>query len=109
MTQRNPVFDIMKGIGILLVLIGHLPGLLPGLKTFIYSFHMPLFFLLAGYFSKDLGDGEVLKQIGKDAKRLLLPFVFTQLLLLVWTAVQWLFKHNSDMFVRALLSMLWGG
>lgn len=24
-TQRNPVFDIMKGMGILLVMLGHIP------------------------------------------------------------------------------------
>lgn len=58
--QRNPAVDIAKGIAMLLVIYGHALGLffepasrdvqaaaLPQLR-FIYSFHMPLFFLLSG-------------------------------------------------------------
>lgn len=47
---RDPVFDMMKGIGILLVLWGHAPGISSLTDTFISSFHMPLFFILSGYF-----------------------------------------------------------
>ena len=43
MRQRLVQFDILKGIGILLVLLGHTD--IVGIpKTFIYGFHMPLFF-----------------------------------------------------------------
>ena len=42
----------MKGIGILLVIIGHQDGVAVPLKHFIYAFHMPLFFILAGCFYK---------------------------------------------------------
>lgn len=43
--------DIAKGIGIILVYIGHIP---PSeyVLHFIYNFHMPLFFFLAGIFLK---------------------------------------------------------
>ena len=46
--KRNAVIDIAKGIGIILVILGHLA--IPGdlLCTFIYTFHMPLFFFLSG-------------------------------------------------------------
>lgn len=44
--------DIAKGIAILLVVLGH-TGLAVGsaryLDAFIYSFHLPLFFVLSGY------------------------------------------------------------
>lgn len=50
--ERNDTIDIMKGIGILLVMLGHF---VDGFAhTFIYSFHMPLFFVLAGYFAKPI-------------------------------------------------------
>ncbi len=52
MKQRNLTFDIMKGIGILLVLIGHVWQLPDSIHQTIYSFHMPMFFIVAGYFSK---------------------------------------------------------
>ena len=47
MADRNSRVDIIKGIGIILVVIGHcnLPG-----RNFIYLFHMPLFFMASGYF-----------------------------------------------------------
>lgn len=47
--RRNPVFDIMRGIGILLVVLGHAGFPFSG---WIYLFHMPLFFLLSGWFYK---------------------------------------------------------
>lgn len=46
---RNNVISICKGIAIILMVIGHAEA--PGLLTnIIYTFHMPLFFITAGYF-----------------------------------------------------------
>jgi len=49
--QRNLTFDIMKGIAILCMMIGHSTWPPEWLHRLIYSFHMPLFFIVAGYFS----------------------------------------------------------
>ena len=51
---RIEYIDIAKGIGILLVALAHADVSLfsPYLHRFIYSFHMPLFFFLSGYFFK---------------------------------------------------------
>lgn len=46
---RNSAIDILKGIGIILVVIGH-SGCPIIIREFIYSFHMPLFFIASGYF-----------------------------------------------------------
>lgn len=45
----NTVISIIKGLGIILMVMGHaeVPDLL---SNFIYIFHMPLFFIAAGYF-----------------------------------------------------------
>lgn len=40
--------DIMKAIGIVLVVVGHAPGLNDYVMSTIYSFHMPLFFFISG-------------------------------------------------------------
>lgn len=51
--MRDVRFDIMRGIGILLMMLGHIP--IEGVAyNVIYSFHMPMFFILAGYFAKDV-------------------------------------------------------
>ncbi|MDP3446737.1 MAG: acyltransferase family protein [Eubacteriales bacterium] len=38
-----------KGIGILLVVLGHVPTILKELAKIIYPFHVPLFFFVSGY------------------------------------------------------------
>lgn len=60
MRERHATIDIAKGIGIVLVVLGHDPTVggwgWPG--WMIFSFHMPLFFVLSGLFlmpSRDLG------------------------------------------------------
>ncbi|WP_165971912.1 acyltransferase family protein [Paenibacillus piri] len=66
--------DIAKGIGIVLVVVGHTALEDSGLGRFIYSFHMPLFFFLSGYlFSvhKYTGFAAFIK---KKATTLLIPY-----------------------------------
>lgn len=51
--KRLTHVDTMKAIGIVLVVVGHAPGLNAGLKHVIYSFHMPLFFFISGLLLSD--------------------------------------------------------
>ena len=68
--SRNATLDILKALGILLVIIGHnTSGLL---FQYIYSFHMPMFFILAGYLYKEKG---ILDSITHDFKRIILPYL----------------------------------
>lgn len=74
MSKKVLNVDIVKGIAIILVMIGH-SGMFLFVKdkvllnTFIYSFHMPLFFIVAGFFMKDKVN------LKKTIKRLLIPFL----------------------------------
>lgn len=106
--NRDLTFDIMKGVGILLVMAGHYwpESLWPWAHKTIYSFHVPLFFLVAGYFAKPPKVG-LLATIKKNAKRLLLPFVFTQLLLVVYGAIQAIAKHDASYAIAPGLSLIW--
>ena len=45
---RKQYLDIAKGIGIILVVLGHCPQVYNPLKQWIYTFHMPLFFIVSG-------------------------------------------------------------
>lgn len=49
MNTRKHYIDTAKALGIVAVVAGHAPGVHPSLVSFIYSFHMPLFFFLSGY------------------------------------------------------------
>jgi len=78
---RIVYLDIAKGIGILLVVMAHNDLALVSipLYRFIYSFHMPLFFFLSGYF---LDSGlPVFTFFGKRFNSILKPYLFTILLI----------------------------
>lgn len=75
MKHRDQTIDIAKGIGIILMVIGH-SGCPKFLHDFIYMFHMPLFFICSGYFYKSLTTGkEVVTFWGKRFKGLYLPYI----------------------------------
>jgi fucose 4-O-acetylase-like acetyltransferase len=75
---------IAKGIGILLVVIGHFnpessPAYWTNTRNVIYSFHMPLFFLLSGYLYTH-GKYTYQQLLTNKIKRLIYPFVSIALL-----------------------------
>lgn len=50
MKERDKTIDVCKGVGILLVLLGHLPFVF---GSVLYTFHMFFFFMLSGYCFSD--------------------------------------------------------
>lgn len=72
---------------------------------------MPLFFLLAGYFTKDViySWRLFLTQTKKNAVRLLLPYLVTMSTLSAWGLWLYIEKGNINFFSRPLLSMFWMG
>ena len=106
--QRNVTFDLMKGVAILCMMISHLVCRDTGLiNHFIYTFHMPLFFILAGMFAKELNAIPSFWQYTKkNARRLLLPFYVTMLLRCAWGGLQAFMKHNIAYLLQPTLSML---
>lgn len=77
MKQRLNYIDIAKGIGIIMVVVGHCSGLPTTLNRLIFSVHMPLFFILSGYFFNPESAGDEKAFLKKNAKGLLLPYALT--------------------------------
>ncbi|RYG71803.1 hypothetical protein EU245_12920 [Lentibacillus lipolyticus] len=82
--ERNAFFDNAKLVLIFLVVFGHViqpfRDAAAGMNTlylWIYTFHMPAFIFLAGFFAK--GSGKI-GYMTKMAKKLLLPYFIFQLL-----------------------------
>lgn len=73
--------DVLKGIGIILVVLGHLK--LPNEMTkFIFSFHMPLFFFVSGFVFKPKNSFDFIRD---KFKRILVPyFVFSAITFLLY-------------------------
>ena len=84
--KRDPFIDSLKGVAIILVVIGHVVGTMLGedqatqnvLFRICYSFHMPLFMTISGFLTG--GTTKDFKWLRKRALRLLLPWV-------IWTTV----------------------
>lgn len=69
--------DYIKGIGIILVVIGHTTDIGDTWRVWIYTFHMPLFFCISGYLFKHN------HPIIRMAQRLLLPLLIYMLLIVI--------------------------
>lgn len=88
--QRDITFDVMKGIGVMLVMIGHcFSGII---ESFVYSFHIPFFFILSGFFWKQRSLRDDLR---KNARRLLFPAYATLILCLI-ISICLVNVHNVD-------------
>lgn len=95
---RNAEMSIVKGIAIILMVVGHAEA---GdfLTRFIYMFHMPVFFIAAGYFFSDGNLDDPWRFCVKRLKSLYLPFVKWSLLFLV--------LHNA-LFAIGILNETYG-
>lgn len=81
MAKRVEYIDIAKGIGILLVYIGHsFLNQNGGLFQSIYSFHMPLFFMIRGMLFRYNPELGLRKTIYGKAVTLLLPYLLFSVL-----------------------------
>jgi len=104
MSKRIEYIDIARGIGILLVVLGHndFGYISPFGYKVIYSFHMPLFFFLSGYFLN--ASIPLFEFIKKRFDSLLKPYLFI-IFIIYFTSVsfeQMGFKTAVQRIVKSL-------
>lgn len=76
--KRIEWVDVVKGMAVPLIILGH-TAQSQTLITYIYSFHMPLFFLLSGYTSRRATDWKTYgKHIWKNFCYLIVPCILVQ-------------------------------
>lgn len=82
--ERNAFFDNAKFILIFLVVFGHMiqpftinSVYIENIYTWVYTFHMPIFIFLAGFFAKGSGN---ISYITRLAKKLVIPYIIFQVL-----------------------------
>ena len=75
-TNRSKYIDVMKGLLIILVVIGHLPFFDYNSRTLtlIYSFHMPAFLIIGGMLSHINENTELFTILYKRIKGTLIPY-----------------------------------
>ena len=116
MKKRIAQIDIVKGIGILLVVLGHAidgtvtklslkSGCLTELHDWIYLFHMPLFFTLNGYLTAYSLDNRRLHS-GQDNRRYILRHGLNYgLLYLIWSLIYCISKIALSDYIT--ISVTW--
>lgn len=74
--KRIGYIDAAKGLGIILIVLGHsqLPQII---IDWIFSFHVPLFFIISGFFMRKKS---IIDEVKSGGKSLLLPFFIVCLL-----------------------------
>jgi fucose 4-O-acetylase-like acetyltransferase len=84
MDKRVDYIDLAKAVAIILVIVGHCfwHGVI--LDRLIYAFHMPLFFIISGFFVKELNFKEGVK---KYSKAYLKPYFLTCAIILFVTLI----------------------
>ena len=93
---HSQALSIAKGIGIILMVIGH-SGCPDVLNRFIYLFHMPLFFFVSGYLFKDKYVENKFLFLKRKLKGLYWPFVKWELIFLAFHSlfVYWHFYETD--------------
>lgn len=74
--------DALKFLGIFAIYIGHLGSGAGKIYPFVFSYHVPLFFFISGFFTKNLNSVSFYEFAIDKAKRLLLPYFSFALILL---------------------------
>ena len=73
--KRINKIDILRAIGIILMVLGHVFDFFGKFDRYIHTFHMPLFFIISGYLFRSKLDCKLSKLISQKAKRLLIPYI----------------------------------
>jgi len=110
MTQKRLFyFDMAKGIGIILVVLGHVEYISDELRTWISSFHMPLFFIISGmiiYFKNEI-DQDFKTLTMKKFKMIMIPYIsFTIIYTIIDILNLYLGKIDITRFIKNILDGL---
>ncbi|MDE7327863.1 MAG: acyltransferase family protein [Lachnospiraceae bacterium] len=103
MQERNKQMDVLLCLGMLLVILGHVGTNSWKTELFdwfvIYSFHMPLFFFISGYFYKPAREQAYGRTILRLIRKFVLPYYIWNL---VYAIVVFLLKNAG--YVRFQLN-----
>ena len=100
--ERVQLVDLAKGLGMILVIIGH-SGIPIKLQWWIWSFHMPLFFIISGFLYNHNLNISFIGILTKKTKSLLVPYLYFTLIILVLLSI------IKPIFILNILKDGWGG
>ena len=106
-TGRMNYIDVAKGIGIILVVFAHV-NYTPEVLVFIYSFHMPLFFLISGMLFDKNKYPDFISFFKRRIKTLFIPYVIYEVISIIWLYIsERLFRMQMQFTEKKLQNAAW--
>lgn len=101
--------DTLRGVAIICVIIGHVIGGVDEqniVRKVIYTFHMPLMFVISGYCIKEISSiVNVKKYIVKNILALYLPYLIFGFLF--WAVKYFIFMGNGEVTLNDGINLFW--
>lgn len=104
-TCRLTWLDVLKGMGIIFVLVGHIYAN-QRVFNWLYSFHMPLFFFAAGWVYRQK---PIVENLKRRIQTIAIPyFSFGTLMLIYWQIIERRFRGSDMSFISAIWGLILG-
>ena len=97
--RRLDHLDMVKGIGIFFVALGHMEDIATGTRVWISSFHMPLFFIVTGILMAVRNEParDFAECVRKRAKGIIVPYLWFSLSYFIIDIANLNVVHNIDL------------
>ncbi len=106
--MRKNYIDVLKGIGIFFVVFGHVTRL-TDLHTFVWNFHMPLFFVISGFLNNSDKYPDYKNFVISKIKSIYIPYVlFFLATFLYWVVIEKNFRGGGYSVFHQLIGLFYG-
>lgn len=107
--KRIAWIDAAKGVAIILMMVGHLLPFKSTLYRIIYSFHMPLFFILSGYTHKRITTkSELATKSRRNLKQLIIPYLALEIPIIFYEFFIVKRGNINDVLLSSANRLFWG-
>jgi len=106
-SERIRWIDALKGLGIILVVLGHTTISEP-LSIWIYSFHMPLFFMISGYLYDQRKNITIKRFVWMRMKSLLIPWLFFSFISIIFSYFSDIILYKKSNMLKLLVTFFCG-
>lgn len=96
-SSRDKTMDILKGFGIIFVILGHICPY-KNINTYIYSFHMALFFFISGYLLYNKKRKNIVEILKKSFFNIMVPYYIFLIISIFFTETFISFMRTGSFF-----------
>lgn len=98
--------DVLKFLGIFAIYLGHYGDKAGSFYLFVFEYHIPLFFFVAGFFTKYDKAETIFQYIKKKFKEIMVPYLVFSVIYLIILIIS---NNNSNLEIRTcILDILTG-